>query len=108
MSHSFPGNIRELENIIEYASVVCKNSMIGMEHLPDYLHQTTKGEKHISGKKVPHDNVSWQDLERKFLIEILKKNKWNKSATAAQLGIHTTTLWRKMKRLKIESIRPGN
>ena len=108
MSHSFPGNIRELENIIEYATVVCKNSMIGMEHLPDYLRQAKKGEKHISGKKEPHDNLSWQDLERKFLVEVLKKNKWNKSATAAQLGIHASTLWRKMKRLNIETIRSRN
>ena len=108
MSHSFPGNIRELENIIEYATVVCKNSMIGMEHLPDYLRQTTKDEKHISGKKEPHDNLSWQDIERKFLIEVLKKNKWNKSATATQLGIHTSTLWRKIKRLNIENIKPRN
>ena len=108
MSHSFPGNIRELENIIEYATVVCKNSTIGMEHLPDYLRQAKKGEKHISGKKEPHDNLSWQDLERKFLIEVLKKNKWNKSATAAQLGIHASTLWRKMKRLNIETIRSRN
>jgi len=108
MSHSFPGNIRELENIIEYATVVCKNSVIGIEHLPDYLHQIAKSEKYISEKKEPHDNLSWQDLERKFLIEALKKNKWNKSATAAQLGIHTSTLWRKMKRLNIESIKPRN
>ena len=37
MSHDFPGNIRELENIIEYATVVCKNGMIGVEHLPDFF-----------------------------------------------------------------------
>ena len=108
MSHSFPGNIRELENIIEYATVVCKNSVIGMEHLPDYLRQIKKSEKYIRGKKEPHDNLSWQDLERQFLIEVLKKNKWNRSATAAQLGIHTSTLWRKMKRLNIESMRARN
>ena len=108
MSHIFPGNIRELENIIEYATVICKNSMIGKEYLPDYLRQAKKGEKHISGKNDVHDNFSLQDLERKFLIEVLKKNKWNKSATATQLGIHTSTLWRKIKRLNIENIKPRN
>jgi transcriptional regulator with PAS, ATPase and Fis domain len=108
MSHSFPGNIRELENIIEYATVVCKNSVIGIEHLADYLHQITKSEKYTRGKNEPHDNLSWQDLERKFLIEVLKKNKWKKSATATQLGIHTSTLWRKMKRLNIENIKQRN
>ena len=37
MSHDFPGNVRELENIIEYATVVCKNGTIGIEHLPDFF-----------------------------------------------------------------------
>ncbi|UCF85638.1 MAG: sigma 54-interacting transcriptional regulator [Desulfobacteraceae bacterium] len=106
MYHNFPGNIRELENIIEYAMVVCKNSIIGIEHLPDYLGQIEKSEKYISGKSEPDDNLSLQGLERQFLIEVLRKNKWNRSATAAQLGIHTSTLWRKMKRLKIEVIEP--
>ena len=108
MSHNFPGNIRELENIIEYATVVCRNNIIGIEHLPDYLRQIAKSEKYIRGKSEPKDNLSWQDLERQFLIEVLRKNKWNRSVTAAQLGIHTSTLWRKMKRLKIEGIEPKN
>jgi PAS domain S-box-containing protein len=106
MSHNFPGNIRELENIIEYATVVCRNNIIGNEHLPDYLRQIAKNEKYIRGKSEPKDDLSWQDLESQFLIEVLRKNKWNRSATAAQLGIHTSTLWRKMKRLKIEGIEP--
>jgi transcriptional regulator of acetoin/glycerol metabolism len=42
------------------------------------------------------------DMERGFLYEALRKNDWNRSATAAQMGIHTTTLWRKIKRLNIE------
>jgi PAS domain S-box-containing protein len=102
MSHEFPGNIRELENIIEYATVVCKNSHIRMQHLPDYM-------KAKGGAKVGEDSVkdgadtfSLQELEKSFYLEALKRNDWKRSATAAQLGIHPTTLWRKLKRLGIE------
>jgi len=96
MSHDFPGNIRELENIIEYATVVCKNSLIRMENLPDYLQPSKKAGR-----------ISWGTLERGFLLETLKRNQWNRSATAKQLGIHTSTLWRKMKRLNIRAPRQG-
>jgi len=103
MTHDYPGNIRELENIIEYAIVVCKNSMIGPEHLPDYLQ-----EKVIStSPKTPGDQqgtgVSLDDMEKSFIYEALKKNNWNRTHTAAQLNMHPSTLWRKMKRLKIEA-----
>lgn len=102
MVHDFPGNIRELENIIEYATVVCKNNFIGIEHLPDYLHPKIVGMK----RKVPDDNYkevsSWNEMERSFIFEALRKNNWNRAATAAQLGIHTTTLWRKIKQLNIQ------
>ncbi|MBW1767273.1 MAG: sigma 54-interacting transcriptional regulator [Deltaproteobacteria bacterium] len=102
MSYDFPGNIRELANIIEYATVVCRNSMIGMEHLPDYLREGSNG----TGKTFPEGNqekdLSWENTERDFIFEALRKNNWNRAATAAQLGIHTTTLWRKIKHLNLQ------
>lgn len=103
MSHDFPGNIRELENIIEYATVVCKNSLIGVEHLPDYLRSATGGLKRIPIEGRHDEDFSLDDLERSFLLKTLNRNHWNRSATAEQLGIHTSTLWRKMKRLNIET-----
>lgn len=102
MSHDFPGNIRELENIIEYASVVCKNSLIGIEHLPDHLH-VDAGSGQVEGRKPHSENgLSMKDMERAMLYEVLKKNDWNRKMTAEQLGIHTTTLWRKIKNLNIQ------
>jgi transcriptional regulator of acetoin/glycerol metabolism len=47
-------------------------------------------------------------LEKGFLLETLKRNQWNRAATAKQLGIHTSTLWRKMKRLNIVTPKQGN
>lgn len=102
MSHDFPGNIRELENIMEYATVVCKNSLIGIEHLPEYLCRASScGADRDQGEG--GRDFSWRDMERSLIYEALRKNKWNRAATASQMGIHPTTLWRKMKRLNIET-----
>jgi PAS domain S-box-containing protein len=99
MAHDFPGNIRELENIIEYATVVCKNGLIGMENLPDYLKQPGGGMDNAS----PEGKIcSLETVERSYIYEALKRNQWNRAATAAEMGIHPTTLWRKMKRFSIQ------
>jgi len=99
MSHDFPGNIRELENIIEYATVVCKNGLIGIEHLPDHFREhSERRDQRISREKAN----SLKDVERSYICEALNRNQWNRSATAAEMGIHPTTLWRKMRRLNIE------
>ena len=99
MSHDFPGNIRELENIIEYATVVCKNGLIGLEHIPDHLKE--EGGRRIQ-KPSQEKASSLKDVERSYIYEALNRNQWNRSATAAEMGIHPTTLWRKMRRLNIE------
>ncbi|MFC1829095.1 sigma-54 interaction domain-containing protein [Thermodesulfobacteriota bacterium] len=102
MSHDFPGNIRELENIIEYATVVCKNHRIEIEHLPENLQQkpvdTIKFVSEVSGDK----DFSLDAVEKDFIYAALKKNNWNRKSTASQLGIHPSTLWRKIKRLNLE------
>ncbi|MCD4762638.1 MAG: sigma 54-interacting transcriptional regulator, partial [Desulfobacterales bacterium] len=102
MSHDFPGNIRELENIIEYASLVCKKIILGIEHLPEYLRQQSDNTRIGLSKALPQKEFSFHDIERNFIFEALRENDWNRSATAAKLGIHLTTLWRKIKRLKLE------
>jgi PAS domain S-box-containing protein len=107
MMHDYPGNIRELENRIEYASVVCKNSLIGIEHLPDVIRKVpgmgVKAESEDKGEK----EYSFDGLEKRFIYESLRQNNWNKTVTAKQMGIHPTTLWRKIKRLNINTPRQG-
>jgi PAS domain S-box-containing protein len=93
MNHDFPGNIRELENIIEHAFVLCRSSVITVKDLPDNLRP--------SEVITETQSTSLDDLEANFLTEALRKNNWNRAKTAAQLGIHKTTLWRKMKKLGI-------
>ena len=100
MTHDFPGNVRELENIIEYASITCKDQIIGVEHLPDYLQYNHRlGPKMGEGRGVR----SLESLERAFINDALRRHSYSRKATAAYLGIHPTTLWRKMKRLGIQT-----
>lgn len=102
LAHDFPGNIRELENIVEYATVVCKDAYIGVGHLPDYLRRRAERPASPSAKPSSAGASSFTDMERNFIYEALRRNGWNRAATAAEIGVHTTTLWRKIKRLKLE------
>jgi PAS domain S-box-containing protein len=90
--HDFPGNVRELENIIEHAFVMCRSGMILPVHLPDYLQPRRTAPD-------PGGMTSLAALEGRFLMEALRRNNWNRTATAKELGMHKTTLWRKMKKL---------
>ena len=93
MSHDYPGNVRELENIIEHGCVLCPGNLIRVKHLPEWLRPRMENIETAS---------SLAEVERQFIISILKKNKWNRLATAKELKIHKTTLFRKMKKLDIK------
>jgi PAS domain S-box-containing protein len=97
MNHEYPGNIRELENLIEHAFVLCREAYIRREHLP--LHLQSLGPP--SG-----DTMTLDELERLHITRALERNDWNRGKTAKDLGIDASTLWRKMKRFGIES--PGH
>jgi PAS domain S-box-containing protein len=101
MSYDFPGNIRELENVVEYATVVCKNHWVEKEHLPDTLHQKIDPRKITASEEITGGDPSLEAVEKDIIYKTLKKNNWNRKLTAAQMGIHPSTLWRKIKRLNI-------
>jgi PAS domain S-box-containing protein len=96
MAHDWPGNVRELENIIERAFVLCPDGVIEIAHLPDEI------TLHGSRSSV---SVSLQDarsqLETQSIIAALGRNSGNRLATAQELGMHKTTLFRKIKLLGI-------
>jgi len=96
MKHHFPGNIRELQNIIEHASIMCPSGTITKKHLPEYLQESNNSE---DVENAMPENI--QDFERQKIKSVLEKNRCNKRKTAKQLGINVTTLWRKMKKLGI-------
>jgi transcriptional regulator with PAS, ATPase and Fis domain len=89
MSYNYPGNIRELANIIEYAFILCKGGLIEKKHLPE----------NIFFLKPDHDEneiVSLRDAEAGYLLKALKQNNWDRLKTARQLGMHKSTLYRKI------------
>ena len=104
LAHNFPGNIRELENIMEHAFIFCKSDSIQTEHLPVEL----RGTQPAAG--MPLDDVtgllaginSFDDLERMFIKKILAECNDSRNDAAERLGVHRATLFRKMKQLGIE------
>jgi len=86
--YSFPGNVRELENAIEHSLVMCRSSEIMKRHLPEYLLKESFATNGISNNG--HN-------EKEVILESLKRNLGNKSKTAIELGLHRSTLWRKLK-----------
>jgi len=96
MAHDWPGNIRELENAIERAFILCNEGQIGIAHLPEQLrvHGPTGNDCDM---RSAHDIIDTQTIHAS-----LERNAFNRLAVARELGIHKTTLFRKMKKLGIE------
>jgi len=95
MEYDYPGNIRELENIIEHAYVLSPGGVIKPEDLPEVLQ--AKG-------AIPVVEIagSMREMESLFIMAALKRNNWNRKDTANDLGINPSTLYRKIKRLSLE------
>ncbi len=95
MSHDFPGNIRELENIIEHAFVLCSEGYIRLDHLPNFLSLPINAS--VDGKDDPVKAV-----QIKLITDALARNGDNRNLAAKDLGIHKSTLFRRIKRLGIK------
>jgi two-component system response regulator AtoC len=104
-SYPWPGNVRELRTVIEHGVVMCNAAQIGVEHLPEFLHE-------ISSKRIARDNTSTNDLQNKLasqtelnlnaletraIREALASAGGNRTAAAEMLGISRRTLQRKLK-----------
>jgi PAS domain S-box-containing protein len=95
MSHEFPGNIRELENIMEHAFVLCSEGIIKLHHLPGFLS--------LQGLTCPNTNQDpVKAAQIKLITDALARNNNNRNAAAKDLGIHKSTLFRRIKKLDIK------
>jgi PAS domain S-box-containing protein len=93
LDYPFPGNVRELENIIEFAFITCKGPVIGLEHLPGDLRQETDRQR---------PSLSETEREEAEKIRtVLARYPGSRPKVARTLGISRTTLWRKMKKYGI-------
>jgi len=96
--YSWPGNVRELKNVIERAVVICAGEEIEPDNIPDKLSLLQDSE--YRGLK---DLLGY--YERKIIVDALSSHGWNKEKTAADLGVDLATLYRKMKKLNVDSER---
>jgi PAS domain S-box-containing protein len=97
MAYHWPGNIRELENVIERAFILCREGYIGIKHLPEELTGQGMPEQVDFNVRSAHDILDAQTIH-----SALQRTGFNRLAAAKQLGIHKTTLFRRMKRLGIK------
>ena len=96
MEHDFPGNVRELENIIEHAFVLCQGGVIELGHLPPPLRGGALGEVLRLGKA-----MTLEAMEKLLITEALRRNEGNRRKAAKEMGINPSTLFRKLKALKL-------
>ena len=98
LAYDFPGNIRELENIIERAFIFCKDPFIAVTHLPQHLSAPNGCAAATSLSHVK----DFDELEKLYLISVLEETGGSKIKAAERLGIHKATLFRKLRKLGIE------
>jgi len=92
LAYDYPGNVRELENIIEHCFVLCQGEIIEKKHLPASVCPTLSVDKVKTG-----EITTLKQMEILLIIEALRRNKGNQTATAKELGINKSTLFRKLK-----------
>ncbi|MEJ2421098.1 MAG: sigma 54-interacting transcriptional regulator, partial [Acidobacteriota bacterium] len=91
--YPFPGNVRELENIIEHAFVMCQDEEIRREHLPDEVLAVCSADVQPALSKAS---------EKDLILDALRRSGGNRARAARELGVHRSTLWRKLKTLGLE------
>jgi PAS domain S-box-containing protein len=100
MRHDFPGNVRELENIIEYGFVLCHDNMIDVRHLPEELQPRAQ---QTTGVGDPTPRLKLEQAEADVIRSALTHTRGSIGKAAEELGVSRTTLWRKMKRFGVSA-----
>jgi len=109
--YNWPGNVRELENAVERAVVLCRRPQIDVEDLPETVQffqsegQGARGKGQANGDEFIEPMPLASALERpeRMIIEAaLKRNDWNRQATASELDINRTTLYKKMRKYRLD------
>ena len=104
LSYDYPGNVRELRNIIEYASVFAKSDVIDASDFPASLSESLKTSKNALETTIPNkdDCLNLRELEKQAIIAALKKYNWHKQDAANALGISDRTLRNKLHEYNLE------
>jgi transcriptional regulator with PAS, ATPase and Fis domain len=97
--YSWPGNIRELENVLEHVFVLCSDETIQTNSLPDWLVKNLKQNMRLNDDRPYIESI--QDAEKLHIQSILHKYGNDRQKVAKTLGIDKSTLWRKMKKYQL-------
>ena len=106
--YPWPGNVRELENAIERAVVLCRRPQIDVEDLPESIQYSSPcsiAESQMDGvynKAAMPLSAALETPERNIIESALKRNSWNRQLTAAELDINRTTLYKKMRKYRLD------
>ncbi|HTW93267.1 MAG TPA: sigma-54 dependent transcriptional regulator [Tepidisphaeraceae bacterium] len=106
--YQWPGNVRELENAVERAVVLSRRPQIDAEDLPETVqavpvrpHPVNGSPMEIATDPMPLE-VALEGPEKRIIELALKRNNWNRQATAAELDINRTTLYKKMRKYRLD------
>jgi two-component system response regulator HydG len=99
--YSWPGNVRELENIVERAVILHHGEgPLGIDDLPEKL---VGAARRSADSPIRESGITLEELERKYMIQVLNETGWHKKRAAEILGINPSTLYRKIKSYGLES-----
>jgi PAS domain S-box-containing protein len=101
MRYDYPGNIRELENVVEYSFILCEGGYIQPQHLPEPFAAGFEEYSPTSSRDVGPQTL--EDIEKQAIILSLERNRWRKMATCRELHISKDTLRRKIERYEIHN-----
>ena len=99
LDYDYPGNVRELENILEHAVIVCQEDEIKPRHLHGYLQKRISLRRSRPSAAPDRPAGASFPREREEIVVMLQRYNWHRTKTATAMGIDRTTLWRRMKRL---------
>jgi DNA-binding NtrC family response regulator len=97
LEHDYPGNVRELENAIEHAAVLCRSALIQARDLPPHLRSRATSERAPGQRTARGTTTGLRDLELLSIVDSLRRNHGNRTVAARALGIDPSTLYRRLK-----------
>jgi two-component system response regulator HydG len=104
LAYPWPGNVRELQNVIERAVALTQHDHITVQDLPQKVAEHRRSHVVLTDET---EFVSLEEMEKRYILQILAAVGGSKSVAARILGLDRTTLWRKLERFHIEGSKPG-
>lgn len=97
LNYDYPGNVRELENILEHSLIICSDDIVKLEHMPVFLLER-RGDRETGTPGVQPFIKASNHAERDRIVQMLNRFNGHRAKTAKALDMDRTTLWRKMKK----------